>query len=65
MTVVITSPNNDVLLTVYGFETGDPLVRYVSGAWQWSGTLPASQDYMIHAVSVGAATGYRVDISID
>jgi len=65
MSVTITSPNNDVLLTVYGFETGDPLVRYVSGAWQWSGTLPASQDYMIHAVSVGAATNYRLDISIE
>jgi hypothetical protein len=54
-----------VLLTIYGFETGDPLVRYVSGAWQWSGVLPASQEYMIHAVSVGGSTSYRVDISIE
>ncbi|MBN1148839.1 MAG: FHA domain-containing protein, partial [Anaerolineales bacterium] len=65
MSVKIKSPGNDVLLTIYGFEDGIPLVRYVSDAWEWSGVLPAAQDYMIEAVSVGGTTNYTVEIRIE
>lgn len=64
MSVVITSPHNDVLLTIYGFDDGIPLVRYVSGGWEWTGVLHATQDYMIEAVSVGGTTGYTLDVVI-
>ena len=65
MTTTITSPNSDVLLEIYGFETGDPLVRHVTGSTTWTGVLPATQDYMIHALSVGEATNFTLEIVID
>ena len=63
-TVKITSPSTDVLLTIYGLEDGSPLVRYVSGASSWSGVLPATQVYVIQAVSVGSATDYTIKVTI-
>jgi hypothetical protein len=64
MTVKITSPASDVLLTVYGYTDGQPLVRYVSGASSFNGVLPITQDYVIQAVSVGNNTNYTISISI-
>jgi hypothetical protein len=64
MTVQITSPASDVLLTIYGYTDGQPLVRYVSGATHFSGALPITQDYVIQAVSVGNNTNYTVSITI-
>ncbi len=64
MTVRISSPANDVLLTIYGVEDGSPLVRYESGANQWSGVLPGTQDYMIEAVATGASSPYVMDVII-
>jgi len=64
MTVKITSPASDVLLTIYGYTDGSPLVRYVSGASSYSGVLPLTQDYVIQAVSVGGNTNYTVSITI-
>lgn len=63
MEVGITSPNNNVLLTIVG-EDGIPLKRYVDGMAQWRGVLPATQDYFIHAVSVGEATGFQLTVTI-
>jgi hypothetical protein len=53
MNATITSPGGNVLLTIYGLQDGEPLVRAVSGATSWTGTLPSTQDYIIQAVSVG------------
>ena len=64
MTVNITSPNMDVLLTIYGLDDGQPLVRSVSGATSWTGTLPATQDYVIDAVSVGGDTSFTLGVTI-
>jgi hypothetical protein len=64
MTVRINSPNNDIFLTIYGMEDGSPLVRSVSGLSEWSGVLPATQDYMIEAVSTGASAGYTLVVTI-
>lgn len=64
MTVNILSPNSDVLLTIYGLDDGQPLVRSVSGATDWTGTLPATQDYMIQAVSVGPGTAFTLRVTI-
>jgi len=63
MEVAITSPNNDVLLTIFGAD-GIPLKRYVDGSPEWTGVLPATQDYNIHAVSVGPATDYTMVVTI-
>jgi hypothetical protein len=64
MTVRIHSPHNDVLLTIYGLTDGSPLVRYVSGAWEWTGVLPGTQDYMIEARATRAATDYVLEVII-
>ncbi len=64
MRVNIISPNHDVLLTIYGLEDGSPLVRYISGDTQWEGRLPATQDYIIEAVSVGETTSYIISVTI-
>lgn len=64
MSVKIASPKSDVLLTIYGVEDGSPLVRYVSGATEWEGKLPATQDYIIEAVSVGETTSYTLQVTI-
>jgi hypothetical protein len=64
MTVKITSPGSDVLLTIYGYTDGQPLVRYVSGASSYTGVLPITQDYVIEAVSVANNTNYTVSITI-
>jgi heat shock protein HslJ len=64
MSVEITSPNNDVLLTVVG-EDGTPLKRYQVGPPAWTSELPATQDYFIHAVSVGASSPYTLRVSVE
>lgn len=64
MSVDITSPNNNVLLTVVG-EDGTPYKRYQNGPPSWSYTLPATQDYYIEAVSVGPATDYTLRVWIE
>jgi hypothetical protein len=65
MTVTITAPYDDVLLTIYGLEDGQPLVRAVSGATSWSGTLPGTQDYVIDVVGTDAARRYILDVDIE
>jgi len=64
MTVTITSPNNDVLLEIYGIDDGIPLVRSASDATSWTGELPATQDYDIKAVSVGEDTNYTLEVIV-
>lgn len=64
MTVSLQSPRNDVLLEIYGLEDGQPLVRVPVGATNWSGILPMTQDYSIKAVSVGAATTYKLSVTV-
>ena len=64
MSVEITSPNKDVLLSVVG-EDGTPLKRYQNGPPSWTGELPTMQDYVLQAVSVGQATFYTLSVSIE
>jgi hypothetical protein len=63
MDVVITSPRSDVLLNVIGAD-GTPLKRYVDGRSRWQGILPATQDYYLDAVSIGAATDFTLKVTI-
>ena len=47
MSVAIDSPNKVVLLTIYGLTDGNPYIRHVSGASEFTFTLPLTQDYVI------------------
>ncbi len=64
MSVNIVSPQNKVLLTVYGLSDGQPLVRSASDATSWSGQLPATQDYVIVAVNTGEACDYTLQVGV-
>jgi hypothetical protein len=65
MKVKITSPNNDIFLTIYGLSDGQPYVRSVTGSTEASFTLPSSQDYVIECVSTGdGAEDYTVDFEV-
>ncbi|MCX6027798.1 MAG: hypothetical protein NT169_00670 [Chloroflexi bacterium] len=64
MTVTITSPHSDVLLEIYGITDGSPLVRVPMGVSTWKGKLPGTQDYAIKAVSVGAATSFKIEFVV-
>lgn len=56
MTAAITS-NSELALTIYGLDDGQPLVRSQAGVSTWTGTLPATQDYVIMVVpAVDSAT---------
>jgi len=65
MMVEITSPNNDVVLTIVT-EDGMPIKRYQNGPpASWTGTLPDSQDYYIYAISFGPDTSYTLTVQVD
>lgn len=64
MEVTITSADSRILLTIVGAD-GMPLKRSVDGEASWQGTLPATQDYVVKAVSYSAdPTDYTIDIAI-
>src|SRR5690606_18534033 len=46
-------------------EDGTPLKRYENGPPSWTGQLPATQDYFIRAVSVGADTAYTIHVWLE
>lgn len=65
MTVTITAPKNDIFLTIYGLEDGQPYVRSVTGQTSATLKLPATQDYVIECVSTGdAAENYNVQFVV-
>ncbi len=63
MEVVLDSPAEDVLLEIWG-EDGIPLKRHVDGETEWTGELPATQDYFVHVVSFGSAADYALTVTI-
>lgn len=64
MTVTIRSSNSSVYVAVTGLADGNPLVRSAAEQTSWTGTLPASQDYSIKAVSTGEEASYVMTITI-
>jgi hypothetical protein len=65
MALTITSSEQNVLLTIVGAD-GVPLTNgLMSGASEWQGQLPATQDYTIRAVGTGQPATYTIDVSIE
>lgn len=65
MTVKVTSPSNAVALTIYGLDDGQPLLRAESGQTNWSGTLPATQDYVIMVVPAVDSTTFTLTTRVE
>ena len=63
MTVSVASPNNDVVLAVWGAD-GAVLLSDHAGATEWQGSLPATQDYFIGLSGAAGQTLYRLSVSI-
>jgi hypothetical protein len=65
MSVAISAPKNDVFLTIYGLDDGQPYVRSVTGSTSASFKLPSTQDYVIEAVSTGdAAESFAITFTV-
>ncbi len=65
MTVAVSSPLEQVYITIVGLEDGAPLVRAQMGATGWSGKLPRTQDYAITlSTEHGAPARYTLQIII-
>lgn len=65
MNVTITSPNNNVFLSIEAIEDGIPLVRIAADATQWSGLLPGTEHYRIGAFAGGESTTYILEVTIE
>lgn len=63
MTVSVASPNNDVVLAVWGAD-GTVLLSDHAGATEWQGQLPATQDYYIGLSGATEPTLFRLTVSI-
>lgn len=65
MTVNITSPNSNVLLTLVGAD-GIPLTNgLMSGATGWQGQLPVTQDYTVRAIGTLEPATYTLTVTIE
>ena len=62
LSVRISSPNDNVLLTLYGLDDGQALAKAASGDSAWEGELVATQDYTIRVVAGTEASDYTLSI---
>ncbi len=64
LSVNVTSPNDDVFLSIYGQEQGSPLVRSVDEVANWSGVVPVTQEYAINVFAIGLQTEYTLLVEL-
>lgn len=58
-------PTDAAGLTIYGLDDGQPLVRSQSGATDFDGTLPGTQDYVIQVVPLGqGAVNFSLQVTV-
>lgn len=62
MTISVTSSGNVVGLKIYGLQDGKVLTD--SGSNSWSGTLPATQDYVIVVVPTADSATYTINVTV-
>ena len=65
MDLQLTAPDGNAVLSVYGYQDGQPYLRYVVEQTSFTMTLPATQDYIIQVVPrAGAVAPYTLKIKI-
>jgi hypothetical protein len=62
--VMTVNTTGDVGLTIYGYTDGQPLVRSSVGDGNWTGTLPATQDYIIIVDPRIDSTNYTLKVTV-
>ena len=65
MAVTISSPNNNVLLTIVGADGISLTNGLMSGASEWRGQLPETQDYIIRALGTDQPADYTLSVLIE
>jgi hypothetical protein len=64
-TMTVNLGGKDVILIIYGLNTGNVLISDHAGAITWTGKLPENDDYMIVVRNVGAkAVNYTLEMII-
>ena len=58
------SPNSDVYLGITSATTGQTLLDAALQDANWTGSLPAAQDYYLSVIASGAQTSYSVTIKL-
>lgn len=65
MTLTLTAPANSASLDVFGLAYGQLLLQETAKATSWTGSLPATQDYIIEIVpNAGQVLSYSLTISV-
>lgn len=64
MTVEIISKDKKANFSVQGLTDGQPLKRLENEDRKWTGTLPATQDYLITVASPGGSSAYTVVVTV-
>lgn len=63
--LTLAAPKNDAVLSMYGYQDGQPYLRYVVEQTDFDMTLPATQDYIIQVVPrAGAVADYDLIVEI-
>jgi len=65
MDLNLDAPDGNAVLSVYGYQDGQPYLRYVVESTTFSLKLPASQDYIIEVVpQAGGVAKYSLNITV-
>jgi hypothetical protein len=65
MDITLDAPNMSALLSVYGYQDGQPYLRSAAGSQTFSMKLPATQDYVIQVVpNAGQVANYSLNITV-
>ena len=64
MMAMVSSPDDSIVLEIWGTSDGQPLVRSHMRQTFWQGPLPATQDYGVKVVSTAGATSYTLQVII-
>lgn len=64
MSVEVWSPNGDVYLAVSGASDGQTLLEASANTTEWSGKLPATQDYYLTLLAGNGQTSYSITVTI-
>ena len=65
MKLKLDSPGGNAVLSVYGYQDGQPYLRYVVEQTTFDFTLPATEDYIIQVVPrAGAVVSYTLSVQV-
>jgi len=64
LSVKVTSPNSDVVLSIHGITDGVPFITTMTDATSWSGSVVATQDYALSLVATTGPSDYELSVSL-